>query len=149
MNIKNNKRHQATLENIKTAFVSLLQDKSLQQISVSDICELANINRSTFYDNSEDLSALAKSFAEDVENQVSAQPHKDDDFSWIFEYIKANTEIFAAYFKVGISGSDADYKNIFFRNGVYSVAKLWFEEGCVESPEKMGEIILKEYKKLF
>ena len=149
MNIKNNKRHQATLENINTAFVSLLQDKSLQQISVSDICESANINRSTFYDNFEDLSVLVKSFAEDVENQVSAQPHKEDDFSWVFEYIKANTEIFSAYFKVGISGTDTDYKKIFFKNGVYSVAKLWLEEGCIESPDKMGEIILKEYKKLF
>ena len=149
MNTKNNKRHQATMENIKTAFISLLQDKSLQQISVSDLCESANINRSTFYDNFEDLSSLAKSFVEDVENQISAQPHTPDDFSWIFEYIKANTEIFAAYFKVGISRTDADYKKIFFKNGVYSVAKMWFEEGCVESPEKMGEIILKEYNKLF
>ncbi len=149
MNIKNNKRHQATMENIKTAFISLLQDKSLQQISVSDICDSANINRSTFYDNFEDLSALAKDFATDVEHQTSAQPHTTDNFSWIFEYIKANSEIFTAYFKVGINAADADYKKIFFKNGVYSVAKMWFEEGYVESPDKMGEIVLREYNKLF
>ena len=139
MNTKNNKRHQATMQNITSAFVMLMQEKTLQQISVSDICENANINRSTFYDNFVDLSALAKFFAEDIEKQISVQPHKEDDFSWIFEYIKANTESFAAYFKVGISGTDADYKTIFFRNGVHSVAKMWFEEGCIESPNKMGE----------
>ena len=149
MNTKNNKRHQATMQNITSAFVMLMQEKTLQQISVSDICKNANINRSTFYDNFEDLSDLAKSFSREVENQIAECPHNDSDFSWIFEYIKENVDIFTAYFKVGMSEFHGDYKSIFFRNGVYSVAKLWFEEGCVESPEKMGEIVLKEYNKCF
>ena len=75
MNTKNNKRHQATMQNITSAFVMLMQGKTLQQISVSDICENANINRSTFYDNFEDLSDLAKSFGREVENQISEHPH--------------------------------------------------------------------------
>jgi len=38
---------------------------------------------------------------------------------------------------------------IFFRTGAYSVAKMWFDAGCVESSEQMGEIIKREYEKCF
>ena len=136
MNMKNNKRHQATMQNITSAFVMLMQEKTLQQISVSDICENANINRSTFYDNFEDLSDLAKSFSKEVENQISEHPHNDSDFSWIFEYIKENADIFTAYFKVGMSEFHGDYKSIFFRNGVYSVAKLCLKKAVLNYRRK-------------
>ena len=50
---------------------------------------------------------------------------------------------------IPMSKKTADYKTLFFRNGVYAVAKMWFEGGCVEPPEQMGEIIKREYKKAF
>jgi hypothetical protein len=53
------------------------------------------------------------------------------------------------YFKPGLSQAVADYKTLFFRNGFYSVSKLWFTDGCKETPEKMGEMIKREYEKLF
>ena len=113
------------------------------------LCEAANIDRSTFYANFEDITALANSYAAEIEKQVAAQPHEEGEFSWIFEYILENKDLFQVYFKLGISQTAADYKTLFFRNGVYSVAKLWFTEGCKESPQKMGEIIKREYEKLF
>ena len=50
---------------------------------------------------------------------------------------------------MGVSQKSADYQTIFFRNGIYSVAKLWLEDGCMDSPQKMGEILKREYEKLF
>ena len=41
----------------------------------------------------------------------------------------------------------ADYKTLFFRSAVHSVAKLWYENGCIESVEKMGELITREISK--
>ena len=149
MNIKNNIRHKETMRNINSALVALLQNKSLKEISVTDICETAKINRSTFYENFPDLSALAKAFGAEVEKQVAEYPHNNEEFSWMFDYVKANKDIFTAYFKVGISATEADYKSIFFRNGIYSVVKLWFEEGCMESSEQMSEFVLREYRKCF
>ena len=58
-------------------------------------------------------------------------------------------DLFHVYFKLGTSQTASDYKTLFFRNGVYSVAKLWFEDGCIDTPQKMGEIIQREYVKLF
>ena len=149
MNAKDNKRHQETLQRIYTTFAALLRDQELNKISVTELCEIATIERSTFYANFEDISALAKSYAAGIEKQVAAQPHTEGKFAWIFEYILENKELFQIYFKLGISQKSTDYKTIFFRNGVHSVAKLWFEDCCKESPQKMAEIIKREYEKLF
>ena len=149
MNTKDNKRHQETLQCIYTAFAALLQKQELNKISITELCEVANVERSTFYANFEDISALANSYAAEIEKQVAAQPHEDGEFAWIFEYILENKDLFQVYFKLGISQTAADYKTLFFRNGVYSVAKLWFTEGCKESPQKMGDILKREYEKSF
>lgn len=101
MNTKNNKRQQETISSINAAFVSLLQDKALKDIKVSDICELTGINRSTFYEKYVDIDALANAYAAEIEKQVAEQPHTEDEFDWIFEYIKANADMFKMYYKLG------------------------------------------------
>ena len=148
MNVKNNKRHQETIENIEKAFVLLLKDNELKEISVTELCKTAGINRSTFYAKYEDVSVLANEYAAKIEKQLEEQPHIDGEFAWVFEYIKANKDMFEIYFKLGISRAEDDYKMIFFRTGAYSVAKMWFDGGCTESPKQMGEIIKREYQKL-
>lgn len=149
MNTKNNQRHQNTIAAIEVAFVSLLKEKELKDISVSELCEEAEISRSTFYENYVDVFALANTYAEKIEKSVAEQPHTNGEFAWIFDYIKSNADVFEIYFKLGMSKKSADYKTLFFRNGVYSVAKMWFEGGCAEPPELMGEIVKREHSKLF
>ena len=149
MNTKNNQRHQDTIAAIEAVFFSLLKEKELKDISVSELCEKAEISRSTFYDNYADTFALANAYAEKIEKSVAEQPHTNGEFAWIFDYIKSNADVFEIYFKLGMSKKSADYKTLFFRNGVYAVAKMWFEGGCVEPPEQMGEIVKREHSKLF
>jgi len=71
MNVKNNKRHQETINNINKAFITLLQDKQLSEITVSDICKVADINRSTFYEKYDDVSALAYAYTKGIEKTNS------------------------------------------------------------------------------
>lgn len=149
MNTKNNRRHQDTIAAIEATFVSLLNEKELKDISVSELCEETEISRSTFYENYADVFALANTYAEKIEKSVAEQPHTNGEFAWIFDYIKVNADMFVNYFKLGMSKKSADYKKLLFRNGVYAVAKMWFEGGCVEPPEQMGEIVKREHSKLF
>ena len=37
------------MERIEKVFIEMLQTKKLSEISVSDICKLAGLNRTTFY----------------------------------------------------------------------------------------------------
>ena len=129
--------------------MALLKDKELADISVTELCEAADIDRSTFYAHYEDVFALGNACAADIEKRLYEVSHSADDFAWIFEYIKEHPEVFSIYFKLGVSKTTGDYKEIFFRNGAYSVAKMWFAGGCVESTEQMGVIIKREYEKIY
>ena len=149
MNTPNNRRSLATEECLNNTLMALLKDKELADISVTELCEAADIDRSTFYAHYEDVFALGNACAADIEKRLSAVAHSVDDFAWIFEYIKDHPEVFSVYFKLGVSKTTGDYKEIFFRSGAYSVAKMWFDGGCVESTEQMGEIVKREYLKLF
>ena len=149
MNTTNNKRSLATEECLKNALIALLKDKELADISITELCNVADIERSTFYAHYKDVSALGNACAADIEKRLSEVSHSADDFAWIFEYIKDHPEVFSVYFKLGVSKTTGDYKEIFFRNGAYSVAKMWFDSGCIESSEQMGEIVKREYRKLF
>ena len=71
MNIKNNKRKRASMQKIEQVLIELLQTKELNQISVSDICKRANLNRSTFYANYVDIYGLADTIREKLEAQVA------------------------------------------------------------------------------
>ena len=148
MNTPNNKRGQESLQKIEEAFVTLLQEKSLHEVEISELCELAQINRSTFYAHHDDVTALADAFVEKTEKMVQSMPHSENDYSWIFTCIKEQPRHFAAYFKLGIREVKADYKTLFLRSAVHGVAKLWFENGCVEPAELMGKVIKREYLKL-
>ena len=143
MNTPNNKRSLATEGCLKNTLMVLLKDKELVDISVTELCEAADIDRSTFYAHYEDMFALGDSCAADIEKRLSEVSNSADDFAWIFEYIKEHPDVFSIYFKLGVSKTPGDYKKIFFRTGAYSVAKMWFEDGCLESAEQMGEIIKK------
>ena len=149
MNTPNNKRYRDMTESINAAFASLLQNKEPRDITVTDICEIAGIERSTFYAHYNDVAVLANDYAAQIEKQVSEQQHTEDDFSWIFDYIKEHPDLFKIYFKLGVSQVSSDYKTIFFRNGAYSVAKMWFDGGCIESSEQMGTIVKREYDKIY
>ena len=87
MNTKGNKRHRETIQRVYATFAELLREQELNKLSVTALCETANIDRSTFYANFEDISVLANTYSSEIEKQVAAQPHVEGEFAWIFKYI--------------------------------------------------------------
>ena len=59
MNTANNRRRRESVERIEKVFIDMLQTKELNEISVSDICKQAGLNRTTFYANYTDIYGLA------------------------------------------------------------------------------------------
>ena len=60
MNTPNNKKRKKSQEQIEKVFLQLIQKKNIDEISVSTICDKANLNRSTFYSNYIDIYDLAE-----------------------------------------------------------------------------------------
>ena len=63
-----------TKRRIYGAFLRLMRDRSIHQISISELCQLAGINRSTFYHHFgsqyDVLAELTDAFLEDLEAQL-------------------------------------------------------------------------------
>ena len=71
MNVKNNKRKRESIEKIEKAFINMLQKKEINQITVTDICNETNLNRSTFYANFIDIYDLADKLKVKLEEDFS------------------------------------------------------------------------------
>ncbi len=171
MNKKNNKRRQATVDKIEQVFVQLLQTKALSQITVSEICQHAEINRSTFYANFMDVYDLADKIRDKLEAEVEAlyqhdfiSPATGNDYLRLFQHMRDNRLFYITYFKLGYDTAHQvnlydlyqanvyfdqtyiEYHLAFFKAGFNAMVKLWLERGCRESPEEMAEILKSEYQ---
>lgn len=171
MNTPNNRRKKESVERIEKAFIDSLQTKELNQISVSDICKKAGLNRTTFYANYTDIYALADSIRDKLEDNMFvlyqeeiASGFNSNNYLKLFRHIKENQIFYKTYFKLGY---DNNYKIItydtklaqqyfqnrfleyhmeFFKSGITRIIKIWLQNGCKESPEDMAEIIESEYQ---
>lgn len=170
MNIKNNKKRKLSVEKIEKTFIQLIQKKNIEDISVSNICELAKLNRSTFYSNYIDIYDLAEKIKQEMEVefaqfQLSNNAKQDENgYLSMFRYIKDNQIFFKTYFKLEeiskilptqyrvelaekyYNNKFIDYHIEFFRAGLNAIIKKWLNNGCKETPEEINEIITSEYK---
>ena len=55
-----NRKHRYTRMVIRESLMKLMKEKSILSVSVKDICDLADISRSTFYDDDKDQYDLLK-----------------------------------------------------------------------------------------
>lgn len=173
MNVKNNKRRQASIERIKQTFLALLKAKEPIQITVSELCKAAQINRSTFYANYADIFDLADKICQELEQEVNRifvlPPDwvlSEQDFLNLFRHIRDNQQLYAFYFKLGYEKHSLNFYDIrnirgivetplinyhlaFFKNGFNAIVKLWLENGCKESPQQLCDILLNEYQGRF
>lgn len=171
MNTPNNKRKKESLERIEKVFIELLQTKALNEISVSDICKRAELNRTTFYANYPDIYGLADAIRDKLEVAVSdlyrdeiTQGFNSNDYLKLFRHIQENQIFYQTYFKLGydnkyriisydtglakmhFQNKHIEYHMEFFKAGITQIIKMWLKNGCKESPEEMFEIIKSEYQ---
>ena len=171
MNTPNNKRRRESRDRIENALITLLQNRELNKISITEICSLAEVNRTTFYANYLDIYDLADAVQErllhDVMNlyrEEIEQKRSSHDFLRLFYHIKENPLVYKTYFKLNTDGKlpfmrysleeafsqfdnqYMDYHIVFFANGLNAVIKKWLDNNCRETPEEIMSIIRAEYR---
>ena len=171
MNTPNNKRRRESQRKMENVFVQLLQDREIAKVSVTDICKLAGVNRTTFYANYQDVYALADAVLRRLEEEVLGlyqkeweQQRSTHDFLRLFHHIRDNQLFYKTYFKLNKDGQlqaigydvreaaafygmqHIDYHIEFFGAGLNAVIRKWLNGGCKETPEEINAIIEAEYK---
>lgn len=173
MNKPNNKRKKESQEKIEKAFIELIQTRNVEEVTVTDICNLTHLNRSTFYANYLDIYNLVdkikikmiEDFFDIYKDEATNQYHSYD-FLKLFYHIKENQLFYKTYFKLNLDLTDSvkyidpkevqrflpnsknlDYHIEFFKAGLNAIIKKWLNSSCKESPEEIENILKAEYLK--
>ena len=160
----NTEKNSYVKKQITNALLSLLKEKELKDISISEITTTAQVSRVSFYRNYNDKDTIIKDYIhltlnEWNKNHPKTEEHTEDDilgdiFAYITEYkdfylLLRDRGIF--YFLKDIImdalGPKAEYPNFdayttaFIANGIYGWIEEWFLRGMQESGEEMTRLL--------
>jgi len=102
-NDKDDRRVKYTKMVLKESFIKLLEEKDISQISIKEICEAADINRTTFYAHYNDQYDLLRKMENELLDNINAHLAVIDQVNYnmnavllaekIFEYLKENAKL--------------------------------------------------------
>lgn len=170
MNIKDNRRVQLTKRMIKEAFLRLLEKNDIQSITVRELCNIADVNRATFYKYYENPYALLDEINQDFYEKLSffLSTDKPDSLIKALEYVAMNIwecsiilrnqsnsdfletilnqPAISAAITSGFEHDSSDlidYKKEFYIYGSYRVILKWIENECKEPANEIASLIYR------
>lgn len=150
---------------ITNALLSLLKEKELKDISISEITTVAQVSRISFYRNYEDKDSVIKEYMHLTVNEwhenhckMMSNYSEDDIIGDMFAYLTEYKDFYLLLKDRGIlyflkdiimelSGPKEEYTNLdaytvaFIANGIYGWIEEWFLRGMQESGEEMTKLL--------
>lgn len=160
-------------EKIEDAFMDMMDEMKINEISIKELTSRAGVNRTTFYTLYVDIFDLAEKFKMKMANNIMALYQEEQirgihsyDFLKLFEDIKEKQLCYKTSFKLNfnfleyientISMEDAmkylgtveniEYHVRFFVAGISEVIRTWLFNGCMEDPKVINDMIKREYR---
>lgn len=171
MNHKNNRRVKLTKKLLQDALMKLLSTHNIHEISICELCETADLNRSTFYKYYNSPYDLFEQMKQEVLEQTTQIFLENNSLSYKEKLTKLLTysleheqfsklifnttldpelpkQLFLHAVKepvlkniTGTSQSEILYKQEFYFYGTYQVIKRWINNERRESPQQIAELI--------
>ena len=140
--------------------IKLLESKDYADIDINEICEMANVGRTTFYrhlgknNGKEELILFKISYEWDRYQEKHDEEIKKDQGLGMSSYIYENRKLFSLLYKKGliallmrafeilVSGGEVYDKNLsyimsFFTYGYFGIIYQWIKYEFDESPEQV------------
>lgn len=156
---------------LKNALVELLETKPINKITVYELCRSAEINRSTFYKYyGEPQDVLNEIVNELLEKTAIIVKNENTEFSrlkTILTFLSDNRETIIriianvseqklidhvygvptlhenlyGLLRNSEASIEKEYVKVFYHYGSFAIIRAWLNNGCVESPQEMTQII--------
>lgn len=156
-----NTKIQNTKKALRTAALALVEEHSIRDITVSELCKKAGINRTTFYKYYSVPSDVIAEYLADVQDQVFSTVktsrtdgaaglydifleicrayYTDPLFTKLYTYSQHNNlSYIEKQIDSGVISYDRNY-TYFIAGGVDSVLSRWIVEGFIETPEEIAQ----------
>ena len=160
----NEARNAYVIEHLTVALLSLLREKPMQDISISEIVDAAGVGRTSFYRNYEKKEDIVKKHIVDLiekwdhEYKVSGKDSNAELYGSLFQHLKDNADFYLLlkernlmhlFLEVFLdrNGPQAEYPNewayatAFITYGTYGWIEEWINRGMQESAETMAELL--------
>ena len=164
--MSNEGRNLYVVEHITDAVLKLMKTTHLNDISISQICDEADVGRASFYRNFESKEdVIARELKKRLDEWwLSAIVKPDFNFvRALFEHYYENSEICILLYRQGLShlslqsvlsacGPKEEQENVnaygaaFFSYGLYGWIEEWFKRGMQETPKEMAALWEKHNK---
>ena len=145
---------------VEKSLIALMKEKAFYQITVSDVCTLSELNRSTFYRHynnvhdillelENDLIESTKACIAEIDEtaiQAASQP-LDKEFR--FSLMKLAMHLIMDKFAFSETETDNEERTIYLMNGSIALIDEWLEKGAVIPVEEVTELLLKYSNAVF
>ena len=159
-----NRKIQITKRCIREALFECLKEKDINKITISSLCEKADINRSTFYKYYGSQYDVIKEMEQEViqliNEQLNDQP-KETSFIQLLQFLKSNKETIKIFFECNVDNEfpkqvlaldsinnplekvsqNDPYIKAYILFGSLAIIQQWIDAGCIESCEEIANII--------
>lgn len=149
-------------QKLAETLIDLLNTKSLDEISVRELCNKAGIGRASFYrhyqNKEEILDRHAQSLIQKwtVEFEAAPDSRPWNVFESLFHHLKEHQSFYETLHKTGrdsilraairakigltndLSNEDA-YQKVFFADGISGWVEEWIDRGMPETPESLNQ----------
>lgn len=160
-----------TKNKIEKAFIELIDEKGFDKVSVSDICNRASLNRTTFYTHYFNINDLLEKLENEKMMELTNR-FTDKELKNNFEkiraalsFVKENQSFYKIYFRMtpnlnilehyvppkfyydymnipkNISKEDYNICVSFFKFGLAGLMIEWIEGGCKESADDLNKLL--------
>ena len=160
----NAERNSYVKNKITTATLSLLKDKELSDISISEIITVAEVSRNSFYRNYSGKEDIINNHLQQLytswDNEVHSHGEIDNIrlYSSLFKHLKDNSDFYLLLKQRGLfhlllnillkeNGAQPEDDNLwayiksFITYGTYGWIETWISRGMQESAESMAELL--------
>lgn len=108
MNTKRNRHYAETHERIVDAVLEALETEDIRKVTVTRICSMLRINRSTFYEHFNDvydvLEQTERELTDAITERIVSHPETltyDDIFRLVFEHVQRHRLFYRLYLRQG------------------------------------------------
>ncbi|MDV2686149.1 TetR-like C-terminal domain-containing protein [Alkalihalophilus lindianensis] len=145
MSSKLDRRKKYTRMVLKESLITLLKEKQISSVTVKELCELADINRSTFYSHYTDqfdlLNKIEDEILEDMNQTLSSYNFNEEEEALqmtekILEYVAANRDVCQTLLS---EHGDRQFQHKVMRITYEFTMKNWVE--IIKSDQKASEYI--------
>ena len=156
----NERRNAYVVEHLTSSMLELLKEKPLNEISISELCGMAGVGRTSFYRNYEEKEDIIKAYVEhlfqdwvDRWKETPDLPVKET-VRIVFSHFEANREFYTLLNERGLvyllkdiildlcgfspeQEMPAAYSSAYVAFFLYGWIDVWFRRGMKDTPEEL------------